>query len=140
MDGNLILSAKNTVTGNILRIVITEHVSKYARNLNTIDDFEELCLAVTKMTASPSALPTTRWVVACTRNPAPNTATGGKPARYGTRTSGANWMNSWGVALPGMCGKATRWRSNAVTASAMGAARTAASRPVVEREPAERAG
>lgn len=46
MDGNPIFSAKNTVTGNILRIVINEDVSKYAKNLNTIDDFEELCLVM----------------------------------------------------------------------------------------------
>lgn len=44
MDGNPIFSAKNTETGNILRIVITEDVSEYARNHNTIDESEELCL------------------------------------------------------------------------------------------------
>ncbi|MCE7764308.1 hypothetical protein GQL56_16790 [Pseudomonas putida] len=46
MDGNPIFSAKNTTTGNILRIVISDDVSKYAKNHNTVDDFEELCLVM----------------------------------------------------------------------------------------------
>lgn len=46
MDANPIFSAKNTTTGNILRIVITEDVSEYAINHNSIEDFEELCLVM----------------------------------------------------------------------------------------------
>ncbi|WP_201207014.1 hypothetical protein [Pseudomonas sp. S37] len=46
MDGNPIFSAKNIATGNILRIVITDDVSKYAKNHNTIDNFEELCIVM----------------------------------------------------------------------------------------------
>ncbi len=46
MDANPISSAKNTRTGNILRVVITEDVSEDAINQNSIDDFEELCLVM----------------------------------------------------------------------------------------------
>ncbi|MFK5668752.1 hypothetical protein ACI2OW_22995 [Pseudomonas shirazica] len=63
MDANPIFSAKNTRTGNILRVVITEDVSEYAINHNSIDDFEELCLIMKISDISLTQQDISSWIV-----------------------------------------------------------------------------
>jgi hypothetical protein len=60
-DANPIFSVRNTDTGNILRIVISEGVKGYSVIHNDIEGFDELCLIIQLRNLSRAIKETLKW-------------------------------------------------------------------------------
>ncbi|MBV4539431.1 hypothetical protein [Pseudomonas urmiensis] len=60
-DANPIFSVRNTDTGNILRIVISEGVKGYSAIHNDIEGFDELCLVIQLRNLGRAIKETIKW-------------------------------------------------------------------------------